>query len=488
MNKLFCKQLSSYSLNSKLIIRGISNEKISALPFTRLRDIQGHKGDDLIRIRGRVHSLRVKGNLAFIVLRQDIDTLQAIAVKSEEISKETLKMIKGISNESIVDVCGTLQRTEKEVKMCTVKDVELQVKGISLVSMANSVLPFQIDDSMRKIDSNEGDLPTVTLKTKLDNRVIDLRSSLNQSIFRVRSGITTLFREFLMKKNYIEIHTPKILGGSSEGGSEVFRLDYFDKQACLAQSPQLYKQMMIMGDFDGVYEVGSVFRAENANTHRHLCEFIGLDVEMRIETDHLEVIKMANELFFYIFSNIEKRYERELEIVRRYTEAEPIQFGKEPTVLDYKEAVDLLNSKGYAQDYDSDLSTERERQLGAIVKQLYETDYFAIMNYPSAIKPFYTKPNPNKPESSNSFDIFLRGQEIVSGGQRIEDPVLLEQRVKEKGIDPTSLQDYLNAFRYGSYKHGGFGIGLERLVMLYLGLKNIREVSAFPRDPARLRP
>lgn len=465
----------------------MANTKLLSLSLTSLKDLETNNKDSLVKVRARVHSLRVKGNIAFIILRQDINTLQAVAVKSEEINKETLKMIKTINNESIVDIYGLVTNTDKKIESCTLKDIELQVKSISVVSMADSVLPFQIEDSMRN-HNDQVDLPMVGLKTRLDNRVIDLRSSLNQSIFRVRSGITSLFREFLNNKGFIEINTPKLLGGSSEGGSEVFKLDYFNKQACLAQSPQLHKQMMIMGDFDGVYEVGSVFRAENANTHRHLCEFIGLDVEMRIETDHIEVIKTANELFLFIFKHLEKQYKREIEIIREYTKAEPIELGKELVILDFKEAVDLLNTNNFDQSYDEDISTERERQLGALVKQAYNTDLFTVMNYPSSIKPFYTKPKTKNHKISNSFDIFLRGQEIVSGGQRIEDPVLLEQKIQEKGIDPNTLQDYLNAFKYGAYKHGGFGIGLERIVMLYLGLKNIREASIFPRDPNRLKP
>ena len=328
----------------------------------------------------------------------------------------------------------------------------------------------------------------VKMKTRLDNRVLDLRVPATQSLFRLQSGVSTLFREFFRSKNFIEIHTPKLIAGASEGGANVFKLKYFDREACLAQSPQLYKQMCIIGDMKGVYEIGSVFRAENSLTSRHLCEFTGLDFEMEIKEHFFEVLDVVSDLFNYIFDGLNEKFKDELNIVNNQYPFEPIVYKKEALKLHFKEGVKLLEENGYKQGLYDDLDTENEKALGKLVKEKYNTDFYILYGYPKSARPFYTMPDPQDDNFTNSYDAFIRGEEVLSGAQRIHDYDLLMKKVQEKGINPDTLKDYINAFKLGAPPHGGVGIGLERVVKLFCDVKNIKKCVMFPRDPKRLTP
>jgi len=330
----------------------------------------------------------------------------------------------------------------------------------------------------------------VKMKTRLDNRVMDLRVPTTQAIFKIQSGVCHLFREFLDSKGFTEIHTPKLIAGASEGGANVFKMKYFGTDACLAQSPQLYKQMCIIGDMKKVYEIGAVFRAENSMTSRHLCEFTGLDFEMEIKEHFFEVLDVIGELFYYIFEGLNKNYKKEIETVNNQYPFEPLVYSKEALKLDYKEGCKLLEENGYHQNINDDLDTENEKQLGRLVKEKYNTDFYILYGYPKSARPFYTMPDPHTDFDSftNSYDAFIRGEEVLSGAQRIHDYDLLLKKVNEKGINPSTLKDYLDSFKLGAPPHGGAGIGLERVVKLFLGIKNIKKCVMFPRDPKRLTP
>ena len=330
----------------------------------------------------------------------------------------------------------------------------------------------------------------VKMKTRLDNRVMDLRVPTTQAIFKVQSGVCHLFREFLDSKGFTEIHTPKLIAGASEGGANVFKMKYFGTDACLAQSPQLYKQMCIIGDMKKVYEIGAVFRAENSMTSRHLCEFTGLDFEMEIKEHYFEVLDVIGELFYHIFEGLNKNYKKEIETVNNQYPFEPLVYSKEALKLDFKEGCKLLEENGYHQSINDDLDTENEKQLGRLVKEKYNTDFYILYGYPKSARPFYTMPDPRSDFDSftNSYDAFIRGEEVLSGAQRIHDYDLLLKKVKEKEINPSTLKDYLDSFKLGAPPHGGAGIGLERVVKLFLGIKNIKKCVMFPRDPKRLTP
>mmetsp|Transcript_20561 Transcript_20561/g.28929 ORF Transcript_20561/g.28929 Transcript_20561/m.28929 type:complete len:303 (-) Transcript_20561:98-1006(-) len=298
-----------------------------------------------------------------------------------------------------------------------------------------------------------------------------------------------LFRQCLVNKGFVEIHTPKLIGGASEGGSDVFPLDCFGQEACLAMSPQLHKQMTAAcSGFERVFETGPVFRAENSNTRRHLREFTGLDLEMAIHEHYDEVLQVFSDLFITIFDGLNSKCENELERIREQHPFEDLKYLQPTLKITYAEGCKLLREAGIDQDDYEDLSTINEKKLGDIVREKYNTDFFFMDKYPLAVRPFYTMPCPENPKLSNSFDFFIRGQEILSGAQRIHEPELLIERAKAWDIPIDSIQSYVNSFRNGALPHAGGGIGLERVVMLFLGLPNIRKSAWFPRDPKRISP
>jgi aspartyl-tRNA synthetase len=328
----------------------------------------------------------------------------------------------------------------------------------------------------------------VSRNTRLDNRIIDLRTRANNAIFRIQSGVAMLFREYLLQKDFVEIHSPKLLGAASEGGSSVFRLPYFKREACLAQSPQLYKQMCIAADFGRVFEVGPVFRAEDSHTRRHLCEFMGLDLEMAFNEHYHEVTDVLGQMFCYIFDHLPKRFATELAAINDQFPFKPLRYSNPPRRFTWPEIVKILNENGEALGDFEDIGTEQETKLGQIIAEKYGEDFYWVDKFPATIRPFYTMTDPADERYTNSYDWFVRGWEITSGAQRIHEPEMLTERAIAKGVEPETIRDYIDAFKYGCSPHAGGGVGLERLVMLYLGLKNIRMSSLFPRDPKRITP
>lgn len=410
---------------------------------------------------------------------------------SEEISKQMIKFAARISKESIVDVQATVKESPITIESCTQNKVELLIKQLWVTSESEPQLPLQIEDANRKdIDEEdkEGLAIRVNQDTRLDNRVLDLRTPTNQAIFRLEAGVCRLFRESLTRKNFTEIHTPKIIGCASEGGANVFKVSYFKGSAFLAQSPQLYKQMAIAADFGKVFTVGAVFRAEDSNTHRHLTEFVGLDMEMAFQHHYHEVLYTIGSMFTEMFKGLRDQYAKEIETVANQFPAEPFKFLDPPLRLEFLEGINMLRATGLELEDDEDLSTPNEKLLGKLVKAKYDTDFYILDKFPLAIRPFYTMPDPNNDKWSNSYDMFMRGEEILSGAQRIHNPDFLMKRAKEHGIELETIKSYIDSFRYGCPPHAGGGIGMERVCMLYLGLDNIRKTSMFPRDPKRLQP
>jgi len=301
--------------------------------------------------------------------------------------------------------------------------------------------------------------------------------------------VCALFRSALSSQGFTEIHTPKMIGGTSEGGAAVFRFQYMNLgPGCLAQSPQLYKQMAICADLERVFEIGPVFRAEDSHTHRHLCEFTGLDMEMQIYEHYFEVLDVLDHLFVTMFDGLSKDNADLVSTVFTQYPQEPFQYLQKSLRLTFAEGIAMLHEAGVMVDPLEDLSTANERILGKLVKDKYHTDFYILHRYPSGIRPFYTMPCPDDAKYSNSFDIFMRGEEIISGAQRIHEPDMLARRAAECGIEVGTIQSYIDSFKLGASPHGGCGVGLERVVMLFLGLNNIRKTSMFPRDPKRLTP
>lgn len=467
--------------------------------LTGLDDSEKYPDGTNVWITGRLHSIRVKGGSAFLVIRQHaFNTVQAVYFKDKtdpETSQLMLQYLKSLTAESVVQLEGTIVR-DVVVKSCSIGNVELKIQRIHAISRADPILPFQIDDASRPeaiIDASQGtERPFSRLgqELRLDNRWVDLRVPANNAILRIQSAVCQLFRESLYEQDFIEIHSPKLIAGESESGAGAFTTDYFGKVACLAQSPQLYKQMAISSDFDRVFEIGPVFRAEKSHTRRHLCEFTGLDLEMAINDHYMEALEVIHDVFKHIFSGLETRWAKELAIVREQYSSEPVVFTDRPCIIHWAEAMKILQDAGFdiGDGYD-DLTGAMELALGSRVKELYATDFFILDRFPSSIRPFYTMPCPDDKLLSNSYDIFLRGQEVCSGAQRCHEPDLIIQQLQEKGIEAgEGLQKYIESFQHGIRPHAGAGFGLERVVFLYLGLDNVRKASMFPRDPNRCTP
>jgi aspartyl-tRNA synthetase len=436
-----------------------------------------------------------------MLLRRGFASIQAV-LEDPEVSRDCVKYAAKITPESVVDIYGVLTKQSTPIASATQQDVELRVRRIFVVSASANVLPFQLEDASRpetaeeraerekaaeenKFHEKSGG---VGMDTRLDNRWIDLRTPANHAIFRLQSAVCQYYRQYFNAQGFVEIHSPKIVPGVSEGGSEVFRLSYFGGKACLAQSPQLYKQMAVISDLYKVYEIGPVFRAENSNTHRHMTEFMGLDFEMEIKEHYHEVLRVLANLFVYIFDNLNKHHQAELKAVGKQHAFADLQYGRETLVLSFAEAIALLRKSGANVDDFKDLTTPQEKLLGRLVKAEYKTDFYIVDRYPLAIRPFYTMPCVDDARYSNSYDVFLRGEEITSGAQRVHDVELLRERATACGIPHSNIRKYLESFKYGAYPHGGAGIGLERTVMLFLGLPNIRQSSMFPRTPKRCEP
>ncbi|CBZ28725.1 putative aspartyl-tRNA synthetase [Leishmania mexicana MHOM/GT/2001/U1103] len=470
-----------------------------------------------VLIRARVSTTRKKGKMAFMVLRDGSESVQAMAAVEGDVPKEMIDFMGQIATESIVDVEATVSKVEQPISSTSHSDIELKVKRIHTVTESLRTLPFTLEDASRK-ESDEG--AKVNLDTRLNSRWMDLRTPACGAIFRLQSRVCQYFRQFLIDNDFFEIHSPKIINAPSEGGANVFKLEYFNRFAYLAQSPQLYKQMVLQGDVPRVFEVGPVFRSENSNTHRHLTEFVGLDVEMRIDEHYYEVLDVAESLFNYIFEHL-ATHTKELTSVCQQYPFEPLVWklapekmkelgvgviseGVEPTDkfqarvqnmdsrmlrINYMHCIELLNTvldeKMAPTD---DINTTNEKLLGKLVKERYGTDFFISDRFPSSVRPFYTMECKDDVRFTNSYDMFIRGEEISSGAQRIHDPDLLLARAKMLNVDLTPIKEYVDSFRLGAWPHGGFGVGLERVVMLYLGLSNVRLASLFPRDPQRTTP
>lgn len=466
-----------------------SHEKFSR-KLVPVSFLENDHGAEKVWVRGRLHTSRAKGKQCFFVLRQRQFTIQCVLSVSETTSKQMIKFVANITKESIIDVEGFIKASPQEIESCSQKNVEMHVTQVFVVSASEARLPLQIEDASRPENENdpEGLNIHVNQDTRLDNRILDLRTAANYAIYTVQGGVCKLFREFLDGKGFREIHTPKIISAASEGGANVFEVTYCEGSAYLAQSPQLYKQMAITGDFDRVYTIGSVFRAENSNTHRHLCEFVGLDLEMAFDYHYHQVVDLIGDMFVQIFKGLRDRYSEEIKTIQKQFPAEPFKFLQPSLRLNYSEGLALLREAGVEIGDEDDLSTPDEKLLGKIVKAKYDTDFYILDKYPLKVRPFYTMPDPHDPKTSNSYDMFMRGEEIISGSQRIHDPDFLKQRATEHGIDLEKIKSYIDSFKYGAPPHAGGGIGLERVTMLYLGLNNIRKTSMFPRDPKRLTP
>lgn len=419
-----------------------------------------NKINEEVLIKGWIHRVKVMKNISFLILRDREGLVQCVVDKDVE-------WIKHVRLESIVSVIGVVKEGKNKYK-----NLEVEVKEIELVNEAVEELPIEINKD--KLD--------ISIDTMLNNRMLSLRHETKKEIIRIGNLILKSFRDFLVEQGFTEIITPKIVCEGAEGGTEVFKVDYFGKKAYLAQSPQFYKQMMVIAGFERVFEIGTFFRAEEHDTKRHLNQFVSMDLEMAFIEDENDLMDLEEKMLNYIFNVLAKEAAKGFEALGLETPKIETRFPK----LDMKEVRDILKEKYNKELLEKDLDTEAEKLLGRYIKEKYNSDFVFVTNYGKKKRPMYTMP---KGESgTHSFDLIYKGTEITSGAQRIHDYNMLIQSFKEKNLDASSFESYINSFKYGVPPHGGLAIGFERLVAQILELENVREVTLFTRDKNRMIP
>ncbi|KAK8016306.1 aspartyl-tRNA synthetase [Apiospora rasikravindrae] len=479
--------------------------------------------DKTIKLRAWIQNSRMQGaKMAFVELREErnwaIQGVMSVNPEGKPVSKQMVKWTGNLNLESFVLVEATVKKPLEPVKSCRVSNYELHLTKCYLIATGPEVLGMTLNAANKAISSfddedpaqdapTEGvkDLsltepagaPSATLVTHLNNPVMHKRAPVQQAIADIRMTVRKLFAQYLEERDFVQFEAPCLIGAASEGGANVFQLPYFDTSACLAQSPQFYKQFEIAGGRKRVFCIGPVFRAENSNTPRHMTEFTGLDMEMEIEDSYTEVRDMIEGCLLYIFRGLEEKHADDIALIRAIYPSEKFllpEAGKEVR-LTFAEGQKLLREEGPEEfrnvSDDEDMSTPQEKALGALVRKKYNTDFYVLDKFPEGARPFYTIEDPENPKVTNAYDFMMRGQEILSGGQRIHTPELLEARLRKKGIDPASpgIKEYVDVFRSaGVPPHGGGGIGLDRVVAWYLNLPSVHLACFYPRTPKRLLP
>lgn len=480
---------------------GTAPEKALQPPAGRfsLASLQSGEGGEVgqeIAFTARIHHVRsMSARLAFIVLRQQVDSIQGVLQCREGVVSEAfVRWAERLNSEGLVHVRGHIQRPVEPVVACSIHTMEVMIDSMHLAVPVADHMPVDVH-AIDRVEKNEETQEVEYMfpnRVRVANRISFLRTPTAQSIFRVNSTICSAFRSTLESHDFIEIHSPKLQPSATESGASVFRADYYGRTAFLAQSPQLSKQMCICADFPRVYEIGPVFRAEDSNTHRHLSEYTGLDLEMVLENDYHEAMDVIDELLKSIFTQVYARNRKEIDIIKTHFPHRDLVWLDETPRLTFEQGIAMLNESGWRDengkeaDVLQDLGTRAEIRLGELVREKYHTDFYILDKFPTSARPFYTQVDRDDPRFTNSFDIFLRGQEITTGGQRIHSPDGLTERMREFGIDPATMEEYLHGFEYAAPPHAGCGIGLERIVFLLLNLGDIRNASLFPRDPKSL--
>ena len=442
-------------------------EFVNGVKEKRVLDIrevlEGEYEGKEIRMNGDVHTIRHMGEVAFVILRKSRGLVQC--VYEAGITDFDIRELK---EESAVEVMGVVKAEERAPQ-----GFEIRLKEIRVLSRPAEPLPLAV--SKWKLNTS--------LEAKLSLRPISLRNVRERAKFKIQEGIVRGFRDYLLSRDFTEIRTPKIVARGAEGGSNVFKLEYFNKKAELGQSPQFYKQTMV-GVYDRVFEAAPVFRAEKHNTTRHLNEYTSLDFEMGYIDSFRDVMDMETGMLQYVMKLLEQDYKKELDMLGVTLP----EVGRIPAVR-FDQAKELVSRK-----YDRkirnpyDLEPEEELLIGRYFQEEYGSDFVFVTHYPSKKRPFYAMDDPADPRFTLSFDLLFRGLEVTTGGQRIHDYREITAKMEKRGMDPEDIASYLMIFKYGMPPHGGLGIGLERLTMRLLDEQNVREASLFPRDVTRLEP
>ena len=421
--------------------------------------IKDLKVGEEVLLKGWVYEYRSLAKLAFLVLRDGSGMVQCISKNSE-----IMKNISELTLETVVEITGKVKKANVKAEFAR-HDVEIELVGFKILNKAEK-LPIQVNEKTVKAG----------LPARLDNRSLDLRKPKVKAIFKIQSVIVNSFREYFFRKEFIEIQPPAIIASSTEGGTDLFEVKYFDKKAYLAQSPQLYKQYAAIS-LEKVFSTGAIWRAEKHDTSKHINEIRQMDIEVAFEDD-IQIMKHLAGVVQHVVKEVLKDCEDEVKLLGLKLKVPKAKY------LTYAEAIDVLNKNGFKMKIGDDFEPEAERKLCELFKDTIVFTY----EWPIDIKPFYIWPKDEAKNVSGGFDAIYGGVEISSGGQRVHVPEILEKQLKSKGLNPKDFKWYIDAFRFGAPMHSGWSIGLERLTYAICELENIREATMFPRDRRRLTP
>ncbi len=413
-----------------------------------------------IVVMGRVGDVRDLGGIKFFILSDISGSIQVTAPKAK-VGKKLLAKIDGLTQESAVAVRGKVVAAKQAPR-----GVEIFPSEIRVLNLASVPLPL---DPRGRVKAN--------LDTRLDARALDLRRPESLAIFKIRHQVLQSARNHLVSRGFIEVNTPKIVATATESGAALFPISYFEREAFLSQSPQLYKEVL-MGCFDRVFEIGPIFRAEEHDTPRHLNEAISIDIEVAYAAAE-DVMKILEDLIVEVFSDVKRKCAEELKTLNYKLEVpkKPLQR------VTYDEALEKLERAGVKVPWGEDLPTPAEKKLGELIGGAY-----FVVDWPLKIKPFYTMPKEDNPKLAQAFDLMHKGIELASGGTRVHQEALLVKQLKQKGLNPRNFESHLQSHRAGLPPHAGWGLGLDRLTMALTAIENIRECVLFPRDRKRLTP
>ncbi|KAF5410682.1 MAG: Aspartate--tRNA(Asp/Asn) ligase [Candidatus Methanocomedens sp.] len=416
----------------------------------------------IVKLAGWVHEIRDLGGIMFLILR-DREGMAQLTMFKKTIDPQVIETAKSLSRESVILVEGSVKLEAKAPG-----GYELVPSRINLLNPAQSPLPM---DTTGKVNAE--------LDTRLDNRFMDVRRPRVNAVFQIRHHTLSAVRNFLEQEGFLEINTPKVVATATEGGTALFPITYFDTEAFLNQSPQLFKQIMMSGGLDRVFEIGPIFRAEEHDTTRHLNEATSIDIEASF-LDHEDVMQILENLIVHVYESVAKNCANSLKIIGKELDIPKAPFKR----LTYGEAIDINNEHSKELlEWGDDLSTNAEKVIGKVMGE-----HYFIKDWPTEIKPYYTQPYEDNPELTKAFDMMHPRMELSSGAQRIHDHDLLRQRIQDQGLNPDGFDFYLKAFKYGIPPHSGWGLGAERLIMTMLDIDNIRDVVLFPRDRKRVSP
>jgi len=404
---------------------------------------------------GWIEDLRKLGKMTFITLR-DVSGISQIIVKGE-----LHENLEELNRQSVLCVKGIVQETQAH-------DFDFEIKAEEIEVLAKAIHPLPIDP-LGRLESN--------IDTRLNHRALDMRNQKTASIFKLRHSVLEILRKTLSQKKFIEITTPKIIGSASEGGANLFSLDYFGQTAYLAQSPQLYKEQMTLG-LERVYEIANFYRAEKSHTGRHLSEFTSIDIEAAF-MDYNDVMDILEALVMEVYKYTAENCKKEQEVIGHKIEVPSSPFER----ITYSQVIDELKQAGEKVEFGDDLLDSHLRIIGE-----QHPGFYFLMDWPMKLKPFYIREKDEDSTLSRSFDLQYGYLELSSGGTRLHNTDILKAKLKEQGLDPAQFADHLQTFDWGMPPHSGWGMGLDRLMTTLIGIDNVREVVLYPRDPDRLKP